>query len=102
MQGYYKEKLSAEKLKECYEIAPRRVKQYLDAEINFALSKIAANDIVIELGCGYGRLLPFIAQKARSVIGIDTSDSSIELGKKMLNDYPNVSLLQLILSCSRS
>jgi ubiquinone/menaquinone biosynthesis C-methylase UbiE len=95
MQDYYKDKLSAEKLKKCYEIAPRRVRQYLEAEINFALSKIKANDLVIELGCGYGRVLPQIAQKARQVIGIDTSRSSIELGKKMLKNFSNISLLQM-------
>jgi ubiquinone/menaquinone biosynthesis C-methylase UbiE len=95
MQSYYIDKLSAEKLKKCYEIAPPRVKQYLEVEINFVLSKIGANDMVIELGCGYGRVLPQIAQKARTVIGIDTSVPSIEFGKKILRDFSNVSLIQM-------
>lgn len=32
---YYSQKLSAEKLRLCYEIAPQRVKQYLESEIAF-------------------------------------------------------------------
>jgi ubiquinone/menaquinone biosynthesis C-methylase UbiE len=95
MQGYYTEKLSAEQLKKCYEIAPDRVQQYLDSELNFVLSKIKHTDSVLELGCGYGRLLPVIARNASSVIGIDTSLSSIEMGKKWLEDIPNITLKQM-------
>ncbi len=95
MEGYYIDKLSAERLKKCYEIAPPRVQQYLDAEINYVLQKIRSNNIVIELGCGYGRLLPALAAKAKKVIGIDTSLSSIEMGKKMLTGFSNISLLQM-------
>lgn len=95
MQGYYKDKLSAEQLKKCYEIAPPRVRQYLDSELNFALSKIKHTDSVLELGCGYGRLLPAIAAKAKKVIGIDTSLSSIEMGKKMLEGVSNITLTQM-------
>ena len=92
MQGYYTDKLSAEKLMKCYEIAPPRVQQYLDAEINYVLQKIKPDDIVIELGCGYGRLLPSLARKSKKVIGIDTSLSSIEMGRQMLSGISNISL----------
>jgi 2-polyprenyl-6-hydroxyphenyl methylase/3-demethylubiquinone-9 3-methyltransferase len=95
MQGYYSDKLSAEQLKKCYEIAPPRVQQYLDAEINYVLQKIGLNDIVIELGCGYGRLLPALARKSKKVIGIDTSVSSIEMGKKMHSGFSNISFMQM-------
>lgn len=95
MQSYYTDKLSADRLKKCYDIATPRVKQYLDAEINHVLQKIKPDDTVIELGCGYGRLLPAIAAKAKKVIGIDTSLPSIEMGKKMLAYLPNISLMQM-------
>lgn len=37
MHSYYSHKLSAERLKLCYEIAPLRVKRYFEAEIEFIL-----------------------------------------------------------------
>jgi hypothetical protein len=45
-QDYYAERLAAEKLRRCYEIAPPRVRQYLRAELDFALERfrsLAAN-----------------------------------------------------------
>jgi len=41
---YYNEKLSADKLKSCYEIAPPRIQQYLEAEVNHVLKKINPED----------------------------------------------------------
>ncbi len=90
---YYNEKLSAHKLKRCYEIAPPRVQQYLDAEISHVLNRIAPADIVLELGCGYGRILPKLAQKAHQVIGIDNAFESIKMGQKMLECLSNCHLL---------
>ncbi len=95
MEGYYIDKLSATRLKKCYEIATPRVQQYLEAEINYVLQKIGVNNIVIELGCGYGRLLPALAGISKKVIGIDTSLSSIEMGKKMLEGISNIILMQM-------
>jgi len=95
MQDYYIEKLSAERLKKCYKLAPPRVQQYLNAELNYVLQKINSGDTIIELGCGYGRLLPSLARKAKQVIGIDTSISSIEMGREMLADIPNIALKQM-------
>ena len=34
-KSYYSDKLSAEQLRQCYQIAPLRVKQYLNAEIQY-------------------------------------------------------------------
>jgi 2-polyprenyl-6-hydroxyphenyl methylase/3-demethylubiquinone-9 3-methyltransferase len=61
---YYKDKLSATNLLKCYEIATPRIKQYLDAEIQFTISNVRGAELVLELGCGYGRamraLSPFL------------------------------------------
>ena len=91
--GYYNDKLSAERLKYCYEIAPPRVCQYLEAEENHVLEKIRPGDMVLELGCGYGRILPQLAQKAGWVIGIDTSLASLQLAREMLGGISNCHLL---------
>ncbi|MCU0849706.1 MAG: class I SAM-dependent methyltransferase [Candidatus Thermoplasmatota archaeon] len=90
---YYDEKLSANKLKSCYEIAPPRILQYLEAEVNHVLQKINPGDSVLELGCGYGRILPQLAQKADIVVGIDTSLQSLALAKETIQDFQNCYLV---------
>ena len=95
MNNYYAEKLSAERLRRCYEIAPQRVKQYLEAELTFVLDRISPSNLVLELGCGYGRLIPKLAKKARFVVGIDTSISSLEYGRKLIRSTSNCLLIQM-------
>ena len=95
MKEYYSKKLSANKLKRCYDIASPRIKQYLKAEIDFVLEQIHPSDKVIELGCGYGRVLRELAKKASKVVGIDTSLESLELAKEYLLDYKNIKLHQM-------
>jgi len=95
MNEYYKDKLSAKQLKQCYEIAPPRVQRYLEAEVNHVMQKIHPEDIVLELGCGYGRILPQLAQKAKWVIGIDTSLGSLLLAQEMLHGISNYFLLNM-------
>jgi 2-polyprenyl-6-hydroxyphenyl methylase/3-demethylubiquinone-9 3-methyltransferase len=92
VQRYYSEKLSAERLKLCYEIAPPRVKQYLEAEIEFALEKISQTDLVLELGCGYGRVLQKLVKKAKIIFGIDTSRASLSLAQKIIGKIPSLHL----------
>jgi SAM-dependent methyltransferase len=92
---YYSEKLSADRLKLVYESAPPRIKQYLAAELDHVLEKIHPGDAVLELGCGYGRILPPLARKARWILGIDTSVASLIAARRMLSGYPNCRLLQM-------
>jgi len=81
MNGYYDENLSAERLKAVYELAPARTKQYLEAEIEFVLRKITGTMSVLELGCGYGRVLARLAERARVTVGVDTSIPSLRLAR---------------------
>lgn len=89
MSDYYSDRLSADRLKECYKIATPRVRQYLEAEIDYTLSYINPQDTVLELGCGYGRILPRLAHRAGTVIGIDTSLASLEMGRTVLEGISN-------------
>ena len=50
ISGYYSQKLSAEKLQLCYEIATPRVKRYLEAEIEFVLEKTRPASMILEPG----------------------------------------------------
>jgi len=94
MADYYAEKLSAERLRRCYEIAPPRVRRYLQAEIDHALTKIRSGDTVLELGCGYGRIMASLGGKAGKVVGIDTSRASLAAGHEHLASFPDCKLIQ--------
>lgn len=97
---YYADKLSAEKLKKCYDIAPPRIKQYLEAEIDHVLKKIHKRPLVLELGCGYGRVLARLAERAAYIVGIDTSYASLLLCEQTMKDYSNFSLLNMNAICT--
>jgi len=92
MSDYYSERLSAERLQRVYDIAPPRVRQYLEAEIDHVVQRIGLGGAVLELGCGYGRVLPRLAAKAAFVFGIDTSMASLELGREFLRGVANCRL----------
>lgn len=59
--GDYDENLSAERLRRCYEVASSRVWQYLEDEIEHVLTYVEPSCAVLELGCGYGRVLERLA-----------------------------------------
>jgi ubiquinone/menaquinone biosynthesis C-methylase UbiE len=65
MRSYYSEHVSAGRLRRCYELAPPRVRRYLDAEIEHVAGRIRPGDAVLELGCGYGRVMEKLAATAR-------------------------------------
>ncbi len=95
LSQYYSDSLSAERLRRCYEIAPPRVARYLKAEIEYVLTKIKPSDAVLELGCGYGRVIGRLLGKTRKVVGIDTSKASLDQAKTDLRDHSNLNLAQM-------
>lgn len=95
MDQYYSEKLSAAKLKRCYEIAPPRVRQYLKAEVNHVLKKVRSSDIILEMGCGYGRVIKYICPHVKTIFGIDTSVSNLKMARYELHLCPNIHLARM-------
>jgi len=95
VRSYYAEKLSGERLRRCYDVAPPRVQQYLRAEIDFVVERIRSGERVLDLGCGYGRIIPRLAEKAQSVVGVDISSSSLALGRRLLKGIPNCRLQRM-------
>ncbi len=81
--GYYARRLAGIRLRRCYEIAPPRVRRYLEAEIRHVLRRIGPEDDVLELGCGYGRVAMRLAAAARRVVGIDSAEESIALARQL-------------------
>jgi len=84
MPGYYSHKLAAQRLRTCYEIASPAVKQYLEAEIDFVISRLSPQDSILELGCGYGRVLKRMAERVHLAWGIDTSLPSLSMARHYL------------------
>jgi len=74
---------------QCYEIAPPRVQQFLEAEISYVLNNIGSSDLVLDLGCGYGRVTKRLAVKAKKITGIDISKDNVELAKEYVRHYQN-------------
>lgn len=100
VERYYSDKLSADRLRRCYEIAPPRVCQYLENETGYVLSKTKSSDAVLELGCGYGRVMKKLCSKAGIVTGVDTSLASLRLVRTELADLSNYRLYQMDAVCT--
>jgi SAM-dependent methyltransferase len=92
MRHYYSGGLSAERLRACYDVAPKRTQQYLDAEISHVLDKTSQEMRVLELGCGYGRVLKRLSSKTSNLFGVDTSLASLKLACEYLSAEPAVCL----------
>ena len=92
-RDYYVDKLAADRLRRCYEVATPRVRRYMDAELRHVLGKVRPGDVVLELGCGYGRVLGPLAARAGRVVGIDTSFASLRLASKKLGGVSNCRLV---------
>ena len=90
--AYYREKLSANRLLRCYEIAPPRIKQYLRAEIQFVISNLHDRDLVLELGCGYGRVMKEVSDFVSWIFGNDISKESLELGRSYMRSCKNYTM----------
>ncbi len=63
------------------------------AEIEHVLARLAPGDRVLELGCGYGRIMRELAPTAGLVCGVDTSLASLRLGREHLAGLDNVALV---------
>ncbi|MGO8683280.1 MAG: class I SAM-dependent methyltransferase [Thermoleophilia bacterium] len=95
MSGYYDSKLAGSSLERVYELAPPRVQRYLRAEVEFVVARLRRSDLVLDLGCGYGRTLPELARCAACVVGIDTSGPSLALARERLGECANVLLARM-------
>ena len=94
MKGsYYSSRLSAKRLRRCYDIAPPSVRRYLQAEIDFVAAHLRPDFLVLELGCGYGRVIRELASSIHFIVGIDISIPSIGMAHEELMPYRNARLI---------
>ena len=94
MREYYEGRLSGGRLLRCYELAPPRIRRYLDAEIRFVIGQVRGSRLVLELGCGYGRVMKRLSPFASRVVGCDTSRGSLRYATSYLATRRNCVLLQ--------
>jgi 2-polyprenyl-6-hydroxyphenyl methylase/3-demethylubiquinone-9 3-methyltransferase len=94
-KSYYISSLSGQRLKKCYDIAPPRVKRYLRAEIEFLLEQISPAGWTLDLGCGYGRIIPDLLRKAEKVVGIDNSQPNLSFARQYLRGASRFHLLAM-------
>jgi SAM-dependent methyltransferase len=92
MRDYYSTRLSSERLRACYELAPPPAARYLAAEIEHLCSRVPHGARVLELGCGYGRVLAELAAVAGRVVGVDTSLDSLRLARRHVGRSSRVAL----------
>ncbi|MCP4549945.1 MAG: class I SAM-dependent methyltransferase [bacterium] len=90
--SYYADNLAANRLRRCYELATPAVNRYLDDEIDFLRQHLNPKDRVLELGCGYGRIMRQVAADCELIVGIDTAPSNLRLGASYLADRDNCRL----------
>ncbi len=92
MPSYYTERLAAERLRACYDLAPPRTRAYLDAETDFVLTRTTPSMVVLELGCGYGRVLKRLLPEVQVACGIDTSLPSLRMVLEYVGRKPSLRL----------
>ncbi|MBU0741108.1 class I SAM-dependent methyltransferase [bacterium] len=92
-RGYYAEGLAAERLRLCYDLATPEVRRYMGAEIAHVRARLDPDDRVLELGCGYGRIVKDLAASAGFICGVDTSRASLRYGADYLAGVENVALV---------
>ena len=93
--SYYLGGLSGDRLRRAYAIAPPRVRRYLQAEIDYLRERLRPTDEVLELGCGYGRVMLELAPRVHGIIGVDLAPDSLELGRKLGNGDPRMEFLEM-------
>ena len=95
MGRYYELHLSASRLQQVYEIASPRIRQYLRAETDHVIHRVHGATRVLELGCGYGRVLREIAPHVGRAVGNDTSRPSLVLASSYLEGIGNCDLVRM-------
>jgi len=94
MGGYYELHLSGSRLQRVYDIASPRIRRYLQAETDQVIRRVHGDTRVLELGCGYGRVLREIARHVGQAVGNDTSRASLVLASSYLRGVGNCDLVQ--------
>lgn len=94
MRDYYEHRLAGDRLLRCYELASPRICRYLDAEIRFVAEQVRGARRILELGCGYGRVMKRLLPVVSEVVGCDTSQESLSVALSYLGPRRNHTLVR--------
>ena len=93
MGTYYRSHILGSDLQRVYELASPRIRQYLRAEIENVIERVRGADRVLELGCGYGRVLREVAPHVGRAVGIDIAPANLRSASSYLRSLKNCDLL---------
>ncbi len=94
--SYYEERLAADQLARCYEVAPPPVRRFLEVESSHVAGSIEPGSSVLELGCGYGRVLKDLEAAAPSLlVGVDISYASLQMADRYLATIESIRLARM-------
>ncbi len=68
-------------------------------DLDFYRGQCRGAGTILELGCGYGRVLESLAGEDRSLVGLDLNPGLLELAEKRLGTRPRVSLVRGDMRC---
>jgi 2-polyprenyl-6-hydroxyphenyl methylase/3-demethylubiquinone-9 3-methyltransferase len=74
------------------------IKEYLLLEEKQILSCINSQDAVLNVGCGYGRILNLLKTNCVKIIGIDISEDCVKKCKKKFKNSRNTSVSKIDIS----
>ena len=64
-----------------------------DFELLIGSSEVPANGVVVEIGCGVGRLLRFAAERFEKVFGVDVSIEAVQKARVLLEGTPQAAVI---------
>ncbi len=67
---------------------PEEILDYLEDEIEFYKGNVGASDVVLDAGCGTGRIMKELEGLVGEIHGIDISEGSVKRCKEILADCP--------------
>ncbi len=94
MRDYYEQRLAGDRLLKVYEIASPRIRRYLDEEVRFVADRVRGMRRVLELGCGYGRVMRQLSPVVGTVVGCDTSQESLAFARSYMEPRRNYALIR--------
>jgi len=65
-------------------------------DLEFYKSFCDQNTVIIEIGCGTGRILKYLLESGLIITGVDTSEEMLEIARKKLINYLNANKLILL------
>jgi len=69
---------------------PKILKIFFDGDIAFIKNQKGKSEKILEVGCGFGRLLPYLSLLSKRVIGIDFSPEQIKNSAKIIKKRSNI------------